>query len=81
MQVGPIGLVRRSLRESPPSWALLGLSFVGGSVLEVLTDEAQKRRLVNTKRLLGIHELPDVPMFEDSPKKEMGRVGGLERER
>lgn len=54
---GPIGAIRSALRESLPSWALLGIGFVGGSVLEIVTDNRLKARLIATLKIMGIEEL------------------------
>jgi len=81
VQGGPIGTVRRSLRESLPSWALLGLSFLGGSILEVVTADAQKARLVHTMRLMGIQELTAFSIFDDSLKKLKSGIHNDERTR
>lgn len=66
---GPIGILRRALRESLPAWALLGIGFVGGSVLEVVTDRRMKPRLIATLHLMGILELPNFDIFTNATKK------------
>lgn len=66
----PIGRVRAALRESLPSWALLGLSFVGGSVLEILTDKRLKPRLVATLKVMNVIEINDFDILGNGTKKE-----------
>lgn len=56
---GPIGSLRRALRKCLPAWAILGLSFVGGSILEIVTDRRQRDRLVTTMKIMGIIEVPN----------------------
>ena len=50
----PLGQLRRSLKRSLPPSALLGLSFIGGSILEIVTLRSQKEHLLETLRLLNI---------------------------
>ncbi len=46
------------LRENLPKKAVLGLSFVGGSVLEILTDRSKAQETLSTlTRIPGIREL------------------------
>lgn len=61
---GPLGLVRNALRESLPSWALLGLDFVGASVLEIITDEKLKDRTIATLKMMGITVIPGFDILE-----------------
>lgn len=68
-----MGAIRNALRQNLPSWAFLGLTFIIGSVLEVITDGRLKQRLVATLRLLGIREIPDLNIYKPAKKK-----GGLE---
>lgn len=51
---GPVGLVRKALIHSFPTWTLLGLSFIGGSVLEIITDVRLRNRLVATLNIMRI---------------------------
>lgn len=59
----PIGLLRSALRKSPPLWALLGLSFIGASILEELTDVRLAPGLIETMRLLDIEHVKDLDLF------------------
>lgn len=61
---GPINVLRKALRESLPSWSVVGLSFIGGSVLEVLTDRRLKDRLVTTLQAMGLKEIINFDLFK-----------------
>lgn len=63
-----IGGIRAALRETLPSWAVLGLSFVGGSILEVLCDEKLQRRLVYTLALVNIRQVKNFDVLKDGVK-------------
>lgn len=65
---GPLGQVRAALRQSLANWALLDLSFIGSSVLEIITDKAQRVRLVETLKHLGLHEIKDFDMIGGAMK-------------
>lgn len=69
---GPIGTLRKALRDCLPAWALLGLCFVGGSVLEIITNQRQKDRLTATLRMMGISEIPnfDITSLTKKPQAE-----------
>lgn len=56
---GPIGVLRRALSKCLPSWAILVFAFLGGSILEVVTDVKLKNRLTATPKITGIMEVPD----------------------
>lgn len=36
---GPIGVVQRALRECLPSWALLGIDFIGYLIIEIIAEK------------------------------------------
>ncbi len=58
------------LRENLPKKAVLGLSFVGGSVLEILTDRSKAQETLSTlTRIPGIRELKNFDIFADAMKK------------
>lgn len=61
---GPVGRIRTALRECLPSWAILGLDFVGASVLEIVMDGKLKHRTVATLRMMGIMEIKDFDILE-----------------
>lgn len=67
---GPVGLVRKALSASLPQWALLGISFVGGSVLEIITDKRLKDRLVATLAMMNIKEIPDMNILKPTVTKK-----------
>lgn len=77
----PLGQIRRSLQHSIPSSALLGLSFIGGSVLEIVTLKSQKDKLVDTLRLLGIEPMRNFDVMDDALKKQQNTSAGIARER
>ena len=52
VQRGPIGQVRKELRKYLPSRALLGLSFVGSSTLEIFCDDTPSRKAESLATLL-----------------------------
>lgn len=66
---GPIGAIRTALRASLPSWALLGIGFIGGSVLEIVTDVRLKTRLVATLKIMGIDEIRGFDVLSGGIKK------------
>jgi len=49
---------------------MLGLSFIGGSILEIVTLRSQKELLLTTLRLLGIEQLPRSNLMEDALGKQ-----------
>lgn len=71
---GPLGTVRSALRESLPGWALLGLSFVGNSILEIVTDRRQKDHLTATLSKLGVHEVKEFDIIKQGMKKREPNV-------
>lgn len=54
---GPLGALRRALLLSLPSWAILGLSFIGNSALEILCHKPLREGLIGTLRLLKFRNL------------------------
>lgn len=66
----PLGKLRAGLRESLPPWALLGLSFVGGSVLEILCDQRLQHQLIATLKIAGIQNIKSFNIMNDGLKKE-----------
>lgn len=63
---GPIGTIRKALREWLPRWALLRISFIGGSVVESITDWRVKDRLVATLEMMNITEVKDFNIFDNT---------------
>lgn len=74
---GPLGVLRAALRECLPSWAVLGLGFIGSSVLEIITDARLKSRLIATLNAMGVQEIPNFDMFYAGLKRaSTGEPGG-----
>lgn len=65
---GPIGAIQKALRECLISWALLGISLIGGSISEIITDSRLKDRLVTSLKIMGIVEVRDFDIFEGAKK-------------
>ena len=66
---GPLGALRKALRKCLPGWGVLGISFIGSSVCEILADVRLKERLVATMKLLGFPKLEDFNPMGDALKK------------
>ena len=54
---GPIGSLRKALLLSVPKWAVLSLSFIGNSALEIICDRQLVDRLATTMKALGFRHL------------------------
>ena len=68
-----LGVVRKALRNMQlPPWALLGLSFIGQSVLEIVCDQSHVAQLTVKMKLLGAAEVKNFDMFGDNLKKTPG---------
>ena len=67
---GPVGQLRKALRECLPSSAVVGISFIGSSLCEILTDARMKDRLVRTMKALGFSEEDSFDPYGDAMKKE-----------
>jgi hypothetical protein len=65
---GPLSTFRAALRQCLPASALLGLSFVGGSVCEVVTAEQHQARVISSFRLLGFPHLASFDPTGDALK-------------
>lgn len=61
---GLLGMIQKAIREFLPSLALLGLDFIGSSVLEVITDAGLVERTGATLKLMEIVQIPNVYIFE-----------------
>ncbi len=66
----PLGRLRAALRQSLPAWAILGLSFIGGSVLEVLCDCRLQHQLIATLKIAGIQNIKLFDILNDGLKRE-----------
>lgn len=66
----PVGAIRNSLQQSLPSWALFGLSSIGGSVVEIITDDWQKLQVVVDLKVIGAREIKGFEVFELVIRKE-----------
>lgn len=62
-------MVRTALREILPNWALLGMDFVGSSILEVSTDINLEARLISTLKKIGAHRITDFDVPTTAVKK------------
>lgn len=69
---GPLGAIRHALRECLPSWALLGLDFVGSSILELVTGQNLKHRVIATMRMMGIEEIKDFDVMTSAARSHKG---------
>lgn len=66
---GPLGQLRRALRESLPARSVLGLSFIGGPILEVLCDERLQHQFIATLRIAGIRHIPKFDIVNEGRKR------------
>lgn len=66
-----IGPLRAALRQILPSWAVLGLSFVGGSILEVLSDIKLESRVVHLMKVINVRQVRGFNILRDGVKKEV----------
>lgn len=66
---GHPGVIRAVIREYLPSWALLGLHFIGSSVLEIVTDERLKDRTISTLKIIGITQIPNFDNLATAPNR------------
>ena len=55
---GPVGKLRKMLRECLPKWSILNISFIGNSVTEILCHEPMLDHLVGGLKLLGYRHIP-----------------------
>lgn len=58
------------LRESLVGWAVLGVSFVGEAVLDVVTDARIQPHLTVTLKQLGIIKIKNFDIHRVAKKKE-----------
>ena len=65
-----IGVLRAALRQSLPSWAVIGLSFVGGSILELLCDSKLEHRVIHMMKVVNIRQVKGFNILTDGVKKE-----------
>ena len=54
---GPIGKLRRALRNALPKWAILSISFIGDSVTEILCHKALVQRLIAALKFMKFRHL------------------------
>ena len=54
---GPIGKLRRALRNALPKWAILSICFIGDSVTEILCHKALVQRLIATLKFMKFRHL------------------------
>lgn len=60
---GTIGPIRQTLREYLPTCTLPGLSFVGGSVMEVFENERLAQRIIETLKMMGMTHVPSFDIY------------------
>lgn len=70
---GSISPIRQALKECSATWALTGMSFVGASVLEILTNRMLKEGLIATMTLIGINQVRNFDIFGDALKRTKER--------
>lgn len=63
----PIRPIRQALRECLPTWALLRMSFIGSSVLEIFARWRLKERLIGKLKVLGIEQIENFDSFNTAP--------------
>ena len=65
-----LGQVRKALRQMFTNpWAVLGLSFIGKSVIEILCHEGLVDQVVGKLRLIGATHIRNMDIFGDNLKK------------
>lgn len=74
---GPAGLTRKALPVSLPTWAVLGISFVGGPGLEIIMDKKLKDRLVATMNIMKKQELSNFDILYKNIGKERESRSGI----
>lgn len=67
---GPRGSTGIALLQRLPSWACLGLGFIGGLVLVIITTARQKPQLVATLPGTGVREINEFEVFESTIRKK-----------
>lgn len=67
---GLISTIRHALCQSIPGWVLLGLTFVGSPVLEVLTDPCLKLCVAATLKVLGTPEIKNFDIYTSANEKQ-----------
>lgn len=61
---GPLGILRKALRECVPECTTFGVCFVGGFTLEIITDARQENCLTLTLKIMGITEVSNFDVFK-----------------
>ena len=65
-----LGQVRKALRQMfPHPWAVLGLSFIGRSVIEIVCHKGLADQIVAKLRLIGATHIKNMDVFGDNLKK------------
>lgn len=81
MHRGSIGVIHQTLRECLPNWALLGISFVSASVMEVVTDRSLNQRLFATLVMIGVKELQNYDIFGEAMMKNNQNTANTKRKK
>lgn len=69
MTRGIIEKFREGLRECLSAWALLGISFVRKSVVEIVTDYRFKERLISSLKFMNIGEAENFTILGEEVEK------------
>ena len=65
-----LGQVRKALRQMfTHPWAILGLSFIGKSVVEIVCHEALVNQIIAKLRLVGASHIRNMNVFGDNMKR------------
>lgn len=70
----------KSAKRAPPMWALQGISFVEGSVIEIVTDHRLKKRQNDSLNSMNIREAENFTIFGDAVKKMKNGRSNVERQ-
>lgn len=75
---GSIGNMGGALMECPPSWLLLYIPFVGGSVMESVTDYNLNEWLIVAFKVMNIRKVENFTMFGDAVQKRKNERSNVE---
>ena len=71
-----LGQVRKALKQMfTHPWAILGLSFIGKSVIEIVCHQGLADQVVAKLRLIGATHIKNMDVFGDNLKKLQNREG------
>lgn len=72
-------MTQKALRKCLPSWALLGLDFIGSSVLKIITDVGLAERTIATLRVMGTEQITGFDTLEVAARKPQRKEAGREQ--